>query len=75
MARLQLGGQATRGFGDDLKATRQSVKRPHVGQAELVIKPSTKELARSMLKSYRKAFREPRPTLGPDFCIKKLLSV
>src|ERR1700690_177188 len=39
MARLHFGRQAARRFRDDLKATRDSVKRSHIRQEALVVEP------------------------------------
>ena len=39
MPRLGFGRQAARSFRDDLKATRNGVKRPRVREEALVVEP------------------------------------
>jgi hypothetical protein len=39
MPRLGFGRQASRGFGNDLKATCNGVKRPRIREETLVVEP------------------------------------
>jgi hypothetical protein len=39
MPRFHFERQATRSFRDDLKATCDGVKRPHIGQEAFVVEP------------------------------------